>query len=111
MPGPVSKIKEFEYMREGEVFKSTRTYSAIPAATTLNSEAILLRSIFNYAVQNDWISLGQIPDVGEKIPAAKRSRDSKRRPGLEPHEVKLLLEVAYKRMYEVKDNARPSTSA
>ncbi len=104
--GPGSKITEFEYMREGKVVKSTRTYSAIPAASTLNSEAVLLRSIFNYAVQNDWISQGQIPDVGEKIPAAKRSRDSKRRPGLEPHEVKLLLEVAYRRMYEVKDNAR-----
>ncbi len=103
--GPGSKITEFEYIREGKVVKSTRTYSAIPAANTLNSEAVLMRSIFNYAVQNDWISQGQIPDVGEKIPAAKRSRDSKRRPGLESHEVKLLLEIAYRRMYEVKDNA------
>ena len=104
--GPGSKITEFEYMREGKVVKSKQRYSAIPAASTLNSDAVLLRSVFNFASLNDWISQGQIPDVGEKIPAAKRSRDSKRRPGLEPHEVKLLLEVAYRRMYEVKDNAR-----
>ena len=104
--GPGSKITEFEYMREGKVVKSKQRYSAIPAASTLNSEAVLLRSVFNFASLNDWISQSQIPDVGEKIPAAKRSRDSKRRPGLEPHEVKLLLEVAYRRMYEVKDNAR-----
>ena len=104
--GPGSKITEFEYVREGKVVKSKQRYSAIPAASTLNSEAVLLRSVFNFASLNDWISQSQIPDVGEKIPAAKRSRDSKRRPGLEPHEVKLLLEVAYRRMYEVKDNAR-----
>ena len=94
--GPGSKITEFEYVREGKVVKSKQRYSAIPAASTLNSEPVLLRSVFNFASLNDWISQGQIPDVGEQIPAAKRSRDSKRRPGLEPHEVKLLLEVAYR---------------
>ena len=104
--GPGSKITEFEYMREGKIVKSTRTYSALPAASTLNSEAVLLRSIFNYAVKHDWIADRQIPDIGEKIPSAKRSRDSKRRPGLEPNEVKHLLEVAYRRMYEVQNDPR-----
>ena len=93
-------------MREGKVVKSKQRYSTIPAASTLNYEAVLLSSVFNFASLNDWISQGQMPDVGEKIPAAKRSRDSKRRPGLEPNEVKLLLEVAYNRMYEGKGNAR-----
>ena len=104
--GPGSKITELDYMREGKVVKSKQRYSAIPDASTLNSEAVLLRSLFNFASLNDWISQGQIPDVGEKIPAAKRSRDSKRRPGLEPHEVKLLPEVACRRMREEKGNVR-----
>ena len=104
--GPGSKITEYEYQREGKTVRSKRVQAVIPAASTLNSEAVLLRSIFAYAVKHDWIADSQVPDIGEKIPSAKRSRDSKRRPGLDPDQVKHLMAVAYRRMYEEKDNPR-----
>ncbi len=106
LSGPGSRITEHVYQREGKTVKSKRIYSAIPAASTLNSEAVLLRAIFAYAVKHDWIADSQVPDVGEKIPSAKKARDAKRRPGLDREQVQHLLQVAEKRMYEVKDNAR-----
>jgi integrase len=104
--GPGSNITEHVYQREGKTVKSKRIYSAIPAASTLNSEAVLLRSIFAYAVKHDWIADNQVPDIGEKIPSAKKARDAKRRPGLDREQVQHLLQVAEKRMYEEKENPR-----
>ena len=104
--GPGSKVDEYEYQREGKTVRSKRVQAVIPAASTLNSEAVLLRSIFAYAVKHDWIADNQVPDIGEKIPSAKKARDAKRRPGLDPDQVRHLLQVAYRRMYEEKDNPR-----
>ena len=101
--GPGSKVEEYTYQRNGKTVVSKKPPAKEPALSTSNSENVLLRAVFNYAATNDWITKAQIPVIELKIPAAKKSRDAHRRPGLDRQEVKKLLEIGLKRFQEAPD--------
>jgi len=96
--GPGSKLETHQYERNGKVVNSKVRAGKEPAISTVNLENVLLRAIFTYASMNDWITKAQIPTIAMRIPTVRRSRDSKRRPGLTPEQIKNLLEVSEKRL-------------
>ena len=102
--GPGSKVEEYTYQRQGKTVVSKKPPAREPAISTSNSENVLLRAVFNYAASHDWITKAQIPVIELKIPAAKKSKDAHRRPGLDRKEVKKLMECAEKRMMEAADD-------
>ncbi|CAK0753214.1 putative Tyr recombinase domain-containing protein [Azospirillaceae bacterium] len=102
--GPGSKVEQYTYQRAGKTVVSKKPPAREPALSTSNSENVLLRAVFNYAAVNDWITKAQIPVIELKIPAAKKSRDAHRRPGLDRDQVKRLMEIAEKRMDEAVDD-------
>ncbi len=101
--GPGSKVQEYTYQRQGKTVVSKKPPAKEPALSTSNSENVLLRAVFNYAAANDWITKAQIPVIELKTPAAKKSRDAHRRPGLDRKEVKKLLAIAVARYQEAPD--------
>ncbi|MEI8394530.1 MAG: hypothetical protein WCF85_07335 [Rhodospirillaceae bacterium] len=104
--GTGSKQDTYQYERNGKIVNSKTRAGKEPAISTINSENVLLRSIFNFASMNDWITKSQIPTISLRIPSVKRSRESKRRPGLTPEQVKHLLEISQKRLDAVANDAR-----
>ncbi len=102
--GPGSKSETYTYQRNGKTVVSKKPPAREPALSTSNSENVLLRAVFNYAASQDWITKAQIPVIDLRIPAAKKSRDAHRRPGLDQKEVFKLLEIAFKRVEEATDD-------
>ncbi len=102
--GPGSKVESYTYQRNGKTVVSKKPPAREPAISTSNSENVLLRAVFNYAAAQDWITKAQIPVIDLKIPAAKKSKDAHRRPGLDRPQVKKLLAIAEKRMNEAADD-------
>ena len=102
--GPGSKVEQYTYQRAGKTVVSKKPPAREPAISTSNSENVLLRAVFNYAAANDWITKAQIPVIELKIPAAKKSRDAHRRPGLDRHEIDKLLEIGFKRFQAATDD-------
>ncbi len=101
--GPGSKIEKHTYERNGKTVVSKMRPGVEPAISTINSENVFLRAVFNHAASNDWITKAQIPVIETKIPQAKKSRDAHRRPGLDRDQVKRLIAISKKRL-EAADN-------
>ncbi len=102
--GPGSKSETYTYQRNGKTVTSKKPPAREPALSTSNSENVLLRAVFNYAAAHDWITKAQIPVIDLKVPAAKKSRDAHRRPGLNQKEVYKLLGLALKRFEDTTDD-------
>ncbi len=104
--GPGSKVEEVTYERAGKTVVSKKKPPKAPALSTVNSENVLLRAVFNYAARHDWITTSQIPVIETKVPHAQKSRDAHRRPGLDRDEVKRLIAASEKRLQEADNDDR-----
>ena len=104
--GPGSKITEHTYQRQGKTVVSKARPPKEPAVSTQNSENVLLRGIFNHAALNDWIAKAEIPVIEIKVSHAEKSKDAKRRPGIDSDDYQYLLQVSKERLDEVANNDR-----
>lgn len=96
--GPGSKSKTIEYVRNGRTIRAPRPKSGVPALSTLASEDVVLRSIFERARKLGWVN-------GDQIPVIKSQRSqSNRRPAFEEWEMKRLLAIAEQRVEDAPND-------
>ena len=99
--GPGSKSKTIEYIRDGKKVRAPRRKSRVPALSTLATEDVVLRSIFDRARKLGWINGDQIPEI-----RSVRGK-STRRPDFSEAELQRLLALAVTRAEELtNDNVR-----
>lgn len=89
--GPGSARNTIEYVRNGRTVKAPRPKSGTPALSTLASEDVVLRSVFDRARKLGWI-------MGDQIPQIKSARaTSTRRPDFTEAQLQRLLRIADER--------------
>lgn len=62
--GPGSKESEYEYDRNGQTIKRKMAHKAkAPSPQTINGENVVLRGIFKFACDREWMNASQVPKV------------------------------------------------
>ncbi len=56
--GPGAKRTYIEYQRNGKIIRSPRPKMKLPAKSTLASEDVVLRAVFDRACKMGWVILG-----------------------------------------------------
>ncbi len=83
-----------EYERDGKMIRAPRPKMKQPAKSTLASEDVVLRAVFDRACKMGWINRDQVPEI--KSDRAK----SNRQPDFTEQELRHLLDVAEQRIGE-----------
>jgi hypothetical protein len=84
--GPGSKEGEYEYDRNGQTIKRKMAHKAkAPSPQTINGENVVLRGIFKFACEREWMNLTQVPKVAN-VKLTKRETKERAYPPFAQHE-------------------------
>lgn len=74
--GPGSKEVEYEYDRNGQTIKRKRAHKAqAPSPQTINGENVVLRGIFKFACDREWMNTAQVPKVANVKLTKREARE------------------------------------
>ena len=96
--GPGSKRHYIEYERSGKMIRSPRPKMKLPAKSTLASEDVVLRAVFDRACKMGWINRDQVPEIKSDRTKANR------RPDFTEAELQRLLRLAEERVEETSND-------
>lgn len=74
--GPGSKEGEYEYDRNGQTIKRKMAHKAkAPSPQTINGENVVLRGIFKFACDREWMNAAQVPKVANVKLTKREARE------------------------------------
>jgi hypothetical protein len=84
--GPGSKEVEYAYDRNGQTIKRKRAHKAeAPSPQTINGENVVLRGIFKFACDREWMNASQVPKIAN-VKLTKREARERAYPHFQHHE-------------------------